>query len=96
MPIWEVGKTTGKHNERIMHLIAAKICEVDSEPDFRYEIKNGQLIYHAWLDLQQSTEEDSDGFIPKLVHDGQYLVIINAETGIVEDVVYDALLPGAG
>lgn len=76
--------------------IAAKICEVDSEPDFRYEIKNGQLIYHAWLGLQQSTEEDSDGFIPKLEHDGQYLVIINAETGIVEDVVYDALLPGAG
>ena len=75
--------------------ITAKICEMDSEPDFRYEIKDGQLIYHAWMGLQQSDEDYSDITIPKNEHDGQYLVIINAETGVVEDVVYDALLLGA-
>lgn len=76
--------------------VAEKICEVDSEPDFRYEIKDGQLIYHAWMGLQQSDEDYSDITVPKNEHDGQYLVIINAETGVVEDVVYDAFLLGAG
>lgn len=70
--------------------VAEKLCEVDSEPDFRYEIKDGQLIYHAWMGLQQSD------YVPGNEHDGQYLVIINAETGIVEDVLYDALLTAAG
>lgn len=73
-----------------------KVHEVDSEPDFRYEIKDGQLIYHAWLELQQSSEIDSKGFNVFTEHDGQYLVVINAETGVVEDVVYDALLNGNG
>lgn len=72
--------------------VATKICEIDSEPDFRYEIKEGQLIYHAWMGLQQSDEDYSDITIPKNEHDGQYLVLINAETGIVEDILYDALL----
>ncbi len=72
--------------------VATKICEIDSEPDFRYEIKEGQLIYHAWMGLQQSDEDYSDITIPKIEHDGQYLVLINAETGIVEDILYDALL----
>lgn len=76
--------------------VAEKICEVDSEPDFRYEIKDGQLIYHAWMGLQQSDEDYSDITVPKNEHDGQYLVIINAETSVVEDVVYDAFLLGAG
>lgn len=73
-----------------------KVHEVDSEPDFRYEIKDGQLIYHAWLELQQSSEIDSKGFNVFTEHDGQYLVVIDAETGVVEDVVYDALLNGNG
>ena len=72
--------------------VAAKICEIDSEPDFRYEIIDGQLIYHAWMGLQQNDEE----YYPRSEHDGQYLVIINAETGIIEDVLYDALLTAAG
>lgn len=72
--------------------IAAKICDIDSEPDFRYEINEGQMIYHAWMGLQQSDEDYSDITIPKNEHDGQYLVLINAETGIVEDILYDALL----
>lgn len=72
--------------------VATKISEIDSEPDFRYEIKEGQLIYHAWMGLQQSDEDYSDITIPKNEHDGQYLVLINAETGIVEDILYDALL----
>ena len=72
--------------------VATKICEIESEPDFRYEIKEGQLIYHAWMGLQQSDEDYSDITIPKNEHDGQYLVLINAETGIVEDILYDALL----
>lgn len=76
--------------------VAEKISEVDSEPDFRYEIKDGQLIYHAWMGLQQSDEDYSDITVPKNKHDGQYLVIINAETGIIEDVLYDALLTAAG
>lgn len=76
--------------------VAEKISEVDSEPDFRYEVKDGQLIYHAWMGLQQSDEDYSDITVPKNEHDGQYLVIINAETGVVEDVVYDAFLLGAG
>ena len=69
---------------------------MDSEPDFRYEIKDGQLIYHTWLELQQSSEIDSKGFNVFTEHDGQYLVVINAETSVVEDVVYDALLNGNG
>lgn len=73
-----------------------KVHEVDSEPDFRYEIKDGQLIFHAWLELQQSSEIDSKGFNVFTEHDGQYLVVIDAETGVVEDVVYDALLNGNG
>ena len=76
--------------------LLAKICEVDSEPDFRYEIRDGQLIYHAWLGLQQITEMDQNGFMPISEHDRQYLVIMGAETGVVEDVVYDAMLPGIG
>ena len=76
--------------------ILAKICTVDSEPDFRYEIRDGRLIYRSWLMLQQITEMDPNGLTPISEHDGQYLVVINAETGVVEDVVYDALLPGIG
>ena len=76
--------------------ILAKICVVDSEPDFRYEIKDGQLIYRSWLMLQQITEMDPNGLTPISEHDGQYLVVINAETGVVEDAVYDAMLPGIG
>lgn len=72
--------------------VATKICEIESEPDFRYEIKEGQLIYHAWMGLQENDEE----YYPRSEHDGQYLVIINAETGIIEDVIYDPLLRAAG
>lgn len=82
-----IGETYGLDSE-----VLAKIREVEDEPDFRYEIRDGQLIYHALLGLQQSTEEDASGFIPKLEYDGQYLVIIDAETGVVDDVVYDAML----
>ncbi len=74
----------------------AKICEVDSEPDFLYEIKDDQLLYHARLQLQQSTEMDAAGYMQSTEHDGEYLVIINAETGVVEDVVYDSMLNGNG
>ena len=68
------------------------ICVVDSESGFWYEIQYDQLIYHAWLQLQQSTEVDATGYTLATEHDGEYLVIINAETGIVEDVVYDSML----
>lgn len=74
----------------------AKICEIDSEPDFLYEIKDDQLLYHARLQLQQSTEMDAAGYMQSTEHDGEYLVIINAETGAVEDVVYDSMLNGNG
>ena len=73
-----------------------KICEIDSEPDFLYEIKDDQLLYHARLQLQQSTEMDAAGYMQSTEHDGEYLVIINAETGVVEDVVYDSMLNGNG
>ena len=72
--------------------VATKICVIESEPDFRYEIKEEQLIYHAWMGLQENDEE----YYPRSEHDGQYLVIINAETGIIEDVLYDAFLRAAG
>lgn len=74
----------------------AKVCMIDSEPDFLYEIKNGQLLYHARLQLQQSTELDEAGYMKSTEHDGEYLVVINAETGVIEDVVYDSSLNGNG
>ncbi len=91
----EIAITAIAETYELMPDVAAKICEVDSEPDFRYEIKNGQLIYRAWMELQQNTGMDAEGFGIRTEHDGQYLVVINAETGIIEDVVYDAVLNGA-
>jgi hypothetical protein len=67
----------------------------EGEPDFRYVIEDDQLIYRAWLHLALAADED-DGITFWVPGDGSYVVVINAETGIVDDIIYDAELCGEG
>ena len=54
-----------------------------------------QPIYRAWLHIAQATEENS-GLTFWVPGDGSYVVVINAETGEVSDIVYDSNLYGDG
>ena len=73
---------------------AALLTLNDMEPDFMYVEEGGKLIYQALLSLCQ--KDDGSGFPEWTEKDGQYIVFIDAETGIVEDLIYDTTLNGNG
>lgn len=57
---------------------------VDTEPNFRYVLEDDKLIYRAWL------------YVSNGIDNGQFLVMIDAETGMIEDMVYDSKLESIG
>lgn len=63
----------------------AMITVVESEPDLRFYMEGDRLLYRAWLCFS----DDSD-------LSGQFVVVIDAETGVVEDMIYDSKLGAVG
>ncbi len=70
--------------------------EVDDEPDFRFVMEGDTLMFHAWFALTQNPSDDPNEWPEWTAGDGQYVVVINSETGVVEDVIYDTCLNGNG
>lgn len=61
-----------------------------------YHETDGQVYYEACLVLTQKTSDDPNVFPEYTYKDGEYGVLINTETGVVEDIFYDAALAGNG
>ena len=62
----------------------------DDYPEYHFMEKDGRLIYQAWMNLMQ------EPYPAWTEHDGMYEVLINAENGQIEDLIYDAGLNGNG
>ena len=58
--------------------------------------KDGQVYYEACLVLIQQPSADPNVFPDYIQMDGEYSVLINTDTGVVEDIFYDAALAGNG
>lgn len=60
-----------------------------------YHMMNGNLCYDVNLQLQQA---DAGGLldVPYTDKDGVYTVTVNAETGVIESVLYESALGGNG
>lgn len=61
-----------------------------------YFEKDGQVYYEACLVLIQQPSADPNVFPDYIQMDGEYGVLINTDTGVVEDIFYDAALAGNG
>lgn len=61
-----------------------------------YFEKDGQVYYEACLVLIQQPSADPNVFPDYIQMDGEYSVLINTDTGVVEDIFYDAALAGNG
>lgn len=61
-----------------------------------YFEKDGQVYYEACLVLIQQPSADPNVFPDYIQMDGEYSVLINTGTGVVEDIFYDAALAGNG
>ena len=61
-----------------------------------YFEKDGQVYYEACLVLIQQPSADPNVFPDYIQMDGEYSVLINTDTGMVEDIFYDAALAGNG
>lgn len=61
-----------------------------------YFEKDGQVYYEACLVLIQQPSADPNVFPDYIQMDGDYGVLINTGTGVVEDIFYDAALAGNG
>lgn len=62
----------------------------DDYPEFHFEDKDGKLIYQAWMSLGQQP------YPAWTERDGIYEVLVNAENGQIEDIIYDSSLNGNG
>jgi len=61
-----------------------------------YFEKDDQVYYEACLVLIQQPSADPNVFPDYIQMDGEYSVLINTDTGVVEDIFYDAALAGNG
>ena len=61
-----------------------------------YFEKDGQVYYEACLVLIQQPSADPNVLPDYIQMDGDYSVLINTDTGVVEDIFYDAALAGNG
>ncbi|MBQ9195715.1 MAG: hypothetical protein IJ157_00620 [Clostridia bacterium] len=78
-------------------LDAAQMERLAHNPDLSwYEEKGGRVYYEACLVLIQQPSEDPTVWPEYVKMDGEYGVLIDTETGVVEDIFYDAALAGNG
>lgn len=61
-----------------------------------YFEKDGQVYYEACLVLIQQPSADPNVYPDYIAMDGEYGVLISTDTGVVEDIFYDAALAGNG
>ena len=61
-----------------------------------YLEQDGQVFYEACFVLIQQPNDDPNVFPDYVKMDGEYGVLINTDTGVVEDIFYDAALAGNG
>ena len=61
-----------------------------------YFEKDGQVYYEACLVLIQQPSDDPNVYPEYVKMDGEYIVLIDTVSGVVEDIRYDAELAGNG
>ena len=61
-----------------------------------YFEKDGQVYYECCHVLIQQRSDDPSVYPDYIQMDGEYGVLINTGTGVVEDIFYDAALAGNG
>lgn len=78
-------------------LDAAQMQKLAHNPGMSsYQETDGQVLYEACLVLIQKTGGDPNAYPEYTYKDGEYGVLINTETGVVEDIFFDAALAGNG
>lgn len=71
-------------------------CPQDIEEYYYYHLHDGRPVYSVWLYLTQRPSENPEVFPEFTEKDGIYVVDVNVETGVIEQLLYDPPLGGNG
>ena len=78
-------------------LTDSQIAALEYNPDMSWFHKDdGVLYYDVTFMLVQMAPADDNTAADYTAMDGQYTVIINTDTGVIDDVVYESALGGNG
>ncbi len=78
-------------------LTDSQIAALEYNPDMSWFHKDdGVLYYNVGFMLVQMAPADDNSMADYSPMDGQYTVIINTDTGVIDDVLYESALGGHG
>ena len=90
----EAYSLTAEQREKLISPYEAEDFDPEDIEDWfvSYHMKDGKPIYEIRLTLQQQSSDSDDpmAYAPFTEKDGYYWVCINVETGVIEDIQYEA------
>ena len=94
---WEAVKTVYGLSEEQMELLLVSNLEEDEEEESYYGMQDEKPVYTVWFWLHQAPDDDDPETWPEFTEkDGAYLVDVNVETGVIEDIYYESGMGGNG